>query len=101
MWFNLQSTLTGERFQTLSRRIDRLQYLLRKTQDENEEDRHQDFQDFAHATGNGLNEVFRTDGSRAYPSPSVCRANLPMARCEERRCGTLLTYDFQPVRPIG
>ena len=70
MWFNLQSTLTGERFQTLSRRVDRLQDLLRKIQDENEQDRHQDFQDFAHATGNGLAEVFRADGSRAFPSPS-------------------------------
>jgi signal transduction histidine kinase len=77
MWFNLQSTLTGERFQTLSRRVDRLQDLLRKTLDENEEDRHQDFQDFAHATGSGLNEVFRVDGSRAYPSPSSAARTFP------------------------
>jgi heavy metal sensor kinase len=77
MWFNLQSTLTGERFQTLSRRIDRLEGLLRKIQDENEEDRRQDFQDFAHATGNGLNEVFRMDGSRVYPSPSSSSQAFP------------------------
>jgi heavy metal sensor kinase len=77
MWFNLQSTLTGERFQTLSRRVDRLQDLLRKTQDENEEDRRQDFQDFARATGNGLNEVFRMDGSRAFPSPSSAARTFP------------------------
>ena len=77
MWFNLQSTLTGERFQTLSRRIDRLQDLLRKTQGEQEEDRHQDFQDFAHATGSGLNEVFRVDGSRAFPSPSSAARTFP------------------------
>jgi len=77
MWFNLQSTLTGERYQTLSRRMDRLQDLLRKTQEESEEDRRQDFQDFAHATGNGLNEVFRADGSRAYPSPSAVARNFP------------------------
>jgi len=77
MWFNLQSTLTGERHQTLSRRVDRLQDLLRKTQDETEENRHQDFQDFARATGNGLNEVFRTDGSRAYPSPSSAARTFP------------------------
>ena len=77
MWFNLQSTLTGERFQTLSRRIDRLQDLLRKTKDENEEDRRQDFQDFARATGNGLIEVFRTDGSRAYASPSSAARTFP------------------------
>ena len=77
MWFNLQSTLTGERHQTLSRRMDRLQDLLRKTHEENEEDRRQDFQDFAHATGNGLNEVFRIDGSRAYPSPSAAARTFP------------------------
>lgn len=77
MWFNLQSTLTGERFQTLTRRVDRLQDLLRKTQDENEQDRHEDFQEFARATGNGLNEVFRTDGSRMYPSPSSAAQAFP------------------------
>jgi heavy metal sensor kinase len=77
MWVNLQSTLTGERHQTLSRRIDRLQDLLRKTQDESEENRHQDFHDFARATGNGLNEVFLTDGSRAYPSPSSAARSFP------------------------
>jgi signal transduction histidine kinase len=77
MWFNLQSTLTGERYQTLSRRMVRVQDLLRKTQEESEEDRRQDFQDFAHATGNGLNEVFRADGSRAYPSPSAVARNFP------------------------
>ncbi|MGA3127194.1 MAG: ATP-binding protein [Candidatus Korobacteraceae bacterium] len=77
MWFNLQSTLTGERYQTLSRRMDRLQDLLRKIKDESEEDRRQDFQDFAHATGNGLNEVFRADRSRAYPSPSVAARDFP------------------------
>jgi hypothetical protein len=54
MWFNLQSTLTGERYQTLSRRVDRLQYLLRNSRDENEDDRRQGFRDFAHATGNNL-----------------------------------------------
>jgi heavy metal sensor kinase len=77
MWANLQSTLTGERFQTLSRRVDRLQDLLRKTQDESEEDRHQDFQDFARATGNGLNEIFRSDGSRVYASPTSAARSFP------------------------
>jgi heavy metal sensor kinase len=77
MWLNLQSTLTGERFQTLSRRVDRLQDLLQKTADENVEDRHQDFQDFARATGNGLNEIFNADGSRAYPSPTSAARAFP------------------------
>jgi heavy metal sensor kinase len=77
MWFNLQSTLTGERYRTLSRRVDRLQDLLRKGQGESEEDRHQEFQDFAHATGNGLAEVFRADGNRAFPSPSSAARAFP------------------------
>jgi heavy metal sensor kinase len=77
MWFNLQSTLTGERYQTLSRRIDRLEDLLRTAQDENEADRQDDFHEFAHATGNGLAEVFRADGSRLYPSPSAVARAFP------------------------
>ena len=90
MWFNLQSTLTGERFQTLSRRVDRLQDLLRKTQGENEEDRHQDLQDFARATGNGLNEVFRIDGTRAYPSPSPAARAFPWPTVKSGDAGRFL-----------
>jgi heavy metal sensor kinase len=71
MWINLKSTLKNERYQTLSRRIDRLQQLLSKTQDEDKVDRSHDFADFARATGGGLAEVFRSDGQRAYPSPSA------------------------------
>ena len=80
MWLNLKSTLTGERYQTLSRRVDRLQDLLRNTRDENDEsddNRRQGIRDFAHATGNGLVEVFRADGSRAFPSPSSAAQNFP------------------------
>jgi heavy metal sensor kinase len=66
MWFNLKTTLTAERYQTLAKRIDRLQDLLRKT-----------FKDFARATGNGLSEVFRADGSRAFPSPSPAAKEFP------------------------
>jgi len=77
MWLNLQSTLTGERYQTLSRRVDRLEDLLRTSQDENEGDRQDDFHEFAHATGNGLAEVFRADGSRVYPSPSAVARAFP------------------------
>jgi heavy metal sensor kinase len=77
MWFNLQSTLTGERYQTLSRRVDRLEDLLRSAQGESETDRQGDFHDFAHATGNGLAEVFRADGSRAYPSPTAAARAFP------------------------
>lgn len=70
MWLGLQHSLTQERHQTLARRLDRLQELLLNSQNEPSSSRIQDFRDFAHATGNGLNEVFRPDGSRYYPSPS-------------------------------
>jgi len=77
MWLNLKSTLTGERYQTLARRVDRLQDLLRKTQGEDQTDRDQDFKDFANATGNGLAEVVHADGSRVFPSPSPAAKSFP------------------------
>ncbi len=77
MWQNLKSTLKADRYQTLARRVDRLQDLLTKTRGESEEDRRQDFKDFAHATGNGLAEIFNADGSRAYPSPSSAASAFP------------------------
>jgi heavy metal sensor kinase len=70
MWFHLKLTLADERYLTLSRRIDRLQDLLHKTQNEDPAERFQEFKDFSHATGNGLAEIFRANGSRAFPSPS-------------------------------
>jgi heavy metal sensor kinase len=70
MWFHLKGTLTDERHQTLSRRADRLQDLLQRDQRESDSDHIQDFRDFAHATGNGLAEIFKADGERLYPSPS-------------------------------
>ena len=51
--------------------------MLGKTQDESDENRFQDFKDFSHATGNGLAEVFRADGSRAFPSPSSVAKTFP------------------------
>lgn len=77
MWLNLKRTLTGERELTLTRRIDRLQELLRKNQTEEQVDRYQDFEDFAHATGGGLSEVFHPDGKLAYPSPSAEASAFP------------------------
>jgi heavy metal sensor kinase len=71
MWGNLSRTLRNERHQTLERRVDRLQELLIKDQSAKDDDRYQDFSDFAHATGNGLSEIFRSDGARAFPSPSA------------------------------
>jgi len=71
MWLNLKRTLTREREFTLARRVDRLQELLRKNQAEDAADRYQIFEDFAHATGNGLAEIYLSDGSQAYRSPSA------------------------------
>lgn len=77
MWLNLSRTLRLERHQTLARRVDRLQELLIKNESEDEASRHQDFSDFAHATGNGLVEIFYPNGTRAYPSPSKAAAAFP------------------------
>jgi heavy metal sensor kinase len=82
MWVNLRRTLKNERRQTLTRRIDRLQDLLVKNQGEDEVDRYQDFTDFAHATGNGLAEVFHPDGARAYPSPSPSARAFPWPKIQ-------------------
>jgi heavy metal sensor kinase len=70
MWANLRHTLTNERHQTLARRIERLQELLHRDSFASNADRKQDYTDFAHATGNGLAEVFRPDGTLELPSPS-------------------------------
>jgi heavy metal sensor kinase len=77
MWVTLKTTLKSERRLTLERRIDRLEELLEKDSGESEGDRAQDFKDFAHATGNGLAEIRRSDGTRAYPSPSAVALNFP------------------------
>ncbi len=77
MWLNLRNTLKNERRQTLSRRIDRLEELLNKDRFAATADRFQDFADFAHATGNGLAEVTRPDGTREYPSPSPAASAFP------------------------
>jgi len=77
MWLNLKSTLKNERYQTLSRRIDRLQQLLSKSENEDPEDRVHDFADFARATGNGLAEVYGANGQRVFPSPSSAAKAFP------------------------
>ena len=75
MWMNLKHTLADERYLTLSRRIDRLRTLLDKNQDSDA--RYEDFKEFAHATGGGLAEIFRADGSRAFPSPTPAAKAFP------------------------
>lgn len=71
MWVELKHNLTEERHNTLARRLDRLQDLLEKANDQSPEEKIQDYRDFARATGNGLCEIFRADGSRYFPSPSA------------------------------
>jgi len=77
MWFSLKHTLTNERYQTLSRRINRLEDLLNRNSKESHADKAQDFSDFANATGNGLSEVFYANGTRAFPSPSLSARSFP------------------------
>jgi heavy metal sensor kinase len=77
MGLNLKSTLTGERYQTLARRLDRLQALLRTTESQSPADRFQNFENFARATGNGLAEIVKADGTKAFPSPSSAAQTFP------------------------
>lgn len=74
MWLNLQHTLTSERRGTLARRIDRLQLLLIQSAAGNP---NRAFEDFAHATGNGLVEIFDARGQLAFPSPSSAASFFP------------------------
>lgn len=77
MWANLRHTLTQERRQTLTRRIERLQELLQRDAPASAEDRNQDYSDFARATGNGLAEIYRLDGTLELPSPSAAASGFP------------------------
>lgn len=90
MWFNLKHTLTEERHLTLSRRIDRLQELLQKSLSEAPSDQQQDFKDFAHATGGGLVEILRADGSHFYPSPSAAAGAFPWPAIRRHAVETFL-----------
>ncbi len=77
MWANLGNTLKNERRLTLTRRIDRLQDLILKDQSAPIADRTEDFADFAHATGNGLMEIYSADGKLALRHPSSAAATFP------------------------
>jgi heavy metal sensor kinase len=88
MWFHLKRTLTAERHQTLTRRADRLEDLLGRDNDINATV--QNFRDFAHATGNGLAEIFRPGNVRVYPSPSTAAASFPWPAIHEGQPETFL-----------
>jgi heavy metal sensor kinase len=98
MWFNLEHTLTQTRSRTLDRRADRLIDVLRKTESDSPEQREKKFRAFAEATGGGLMEVFRPDGSRALPSPSQDATNFPWpkARPAGKDRYTEATFGGQP-----
>ncbi len=83
MWVNLRRTLVDERYLTLSSRLDRLRTLLEKQEDAGT--RYEDFTDFAHATGGGLEEIFRADGSRLLPSPSKAALAFPWPAIEANK----------------
>jgi heavy metal sensor kinase len=91
MWASLRSTLTNERRQTLARRLDRLEDVLTRDQATGAADRNDDFAGFAHATGNGLMEVFHTDGSRAFSSPSTAARSFPWPRFATNNIGSFIS----------
>ena len=90
MWANLRHTLTNERRQTLARRVDRLQELLTRDASASTSDRNQDFSDFTHATGNGLAEVYRPDGTLALPSPSAAASSFAWPTVDASNPGMFL-----------
>jgi len=80
MWLDLKDTLTSARSRTLERRADRLRDLLRDTGADPPDQRARKYQAFADATGGGLIEVFRADGTRALPSPTAAAQAFPWPR---------------------
>ncbi len=80
MWLDLKTTLTSGRSRTLERRAERLADLVRDTHADPPDQRARKFQAFADATGGGLIEVFRTDGTRALPSPTAAAQAFPWPR---------------------
>lgn len=95
MWINLRRTLKNERYLTLSHRLIRLQLLLNKTQREDATARFADYQQFARATGGGLAEILRPDGSRALPSPTTAAQKFPWPAI---RAGTAQQFVYVPSR---
>lgn len=85
MGLSLKSSLTNERYQTLARRLDRLQQLLDNSADENQADRVQEFTDFARATGNGLAEVRDANGNGIFPSPSAAARNFSWPKVDSAK----------------
>lgn len=80
MWWNLRSTLVGERYGTLVRREHRLEKLLASTWGESQNARAQQFNEFAGATGHGLSEVLDADSGRNRFPPMPVAQDFPWPR---------------------
>lgn len=101
MRFDLEHALTAGRYQTLSHRADRLTELLKKVQGETTEVRSREYLNFATATGDGLIEVFKSDGSRAFPSPSDDARAFPWPKPIDREQFIAVKYAGQKYRVLN
>jgi len=103
MWFDLDRTLTAGRSQTLLRRADRLGQLLADDGYDGAERPSKKLQEFASATGGGLIEVFRADGTLAYPSPSTAATGFPWPAVKNLRHEDFSELNFagQPYRVLA
>jgi heavy metal sensor kinase len=103
MWYDLDDTLLTGRSRTLERRAERLAELLRGTEGDPPEQRAKKFQAFAGATGGGLVEVFRTNGTRALPSPTPAAEGFPWPKSGafDRDRFSEVTLGGQPYRILA
>jgi heavy metal sensor kinase len=102
MWFNLQSTLTSGRSRTLERRADRLSDLLREMRNDPDALRTAKFLDFASATGGGLIEVVRADGTLVFPFPTSASRVFPWPSVTTLQLDSFreITSSKQPYRVL-
>ena len=103
MWYNLKDTLTTGRSRTLDRRAERLADLLQSVDEEPAMVRARKFQAFAEATGGGLIEVFRADGTRALPSPTAVALAFPWPSMDklDRDRFSEIQFQGQPYRILA
>jgi heavy metal sensor kinase len=103
MWYDLKDTLTTGRSRTLDRRAERLGELLHSIEGEPPGVSARKFQAFADATGGGLIEVFRRDGTRALPSPTPAAQAFPWppAAGVDRDRFSEIHFQGQPYRILA
>ncbi len=102
MWFNLQNTLTSGRSRTLERRADRLSDLLREMRNDSDAIRTAKFIDFASATGGGLIEVVRADGTLVFLPPTSASRMFPWPQATTLQQDRFdeITFSKQPYRVL-